>query len=58
MARLHTSRVRAMALVRPHGELGHIRPNYQASWRARAPLLARPHGPRVRAMALARPRDA
>ncbi|MED6189676.1 hypothetical protein PIB30_098387 [Stylosanthes scabra] len=41
---------------RPHGELGHIRPNLPSSMAPPRPLLARPHGPRIRAMALVRPR--
>ncbi|MED6106971.1 hypothetical protein PIB30_009577 [Stylosanthes scabra] len=51
----HASRARVMALARPRGELGHIRPKLPSCMLARALLLVRPHG-RVRVMALVHPR--
>ncbi|MED6113907.1 hypothetical protein PIB30_075206 [Stylosanthes scabra] len=42
MARPHASRVRAMALAHPHGELGHIRPKLPSNMAPPRPLLSAP----------------
>ncbi|MED6187508.1 hypothetical protein PIB30_077096 [Stylosanthes scabra] len=69
MARLHTSRARAMALARPRGGLGHIRPKLPSSMALPCRPLGAPgpwhlvlsgkvlEGPGARALLMVHPRE-